>query len=178
MESAAARDLAKFAAHALRPGGLLLAIVPHPYLPRVLAEMTAVKGLEYRWLGWYRMPGSRQSVHSSKVVPKGKPLVIFTRDGARPGGRYPLDEVTADQHDASHKADHDWGQDPAGLVRIIEQWVHPFVGAVICDPFLGAGSTLVAALSLGHRIVGADVDAGCVAVTAERLENVTENGYA
>ena len=49
--------------------------------------------------------------------------------------------------------------------------MRPFVapGEVVLDPFLGSGTTGVAALGLGCTFVGCDVDAACVAVAASRL---------
>ena len=42
-------------------------------------------------------------------------------------------------------------------------------GDVVCDPFLGGGTTAVAALDLQCRFVGADIDADCLRITRERL---------
>ena len=42
-------DLGRFAAHALRPGGVLLARAASAHLPKVLQQL-AVEGLDYRWI--------------------------------------------------------------------------------------------------------------------------------
>ena len=47
---------------------------------------------------------------------------------------------------------------------------------VVLDPFLGAGTTLVAATKLGHRGIGIEVDADYVATSVARLK--AETGHA
>ena len=41
----------------------------------------------------------------------------------------------------------------------------------ICDPFMGSGSTGVAAIRSGRRFIGCEIDAGYFAVACERIEN-------
>jgi site-specific DNA-methyltransferase (adenine-specific) len=43
-------------------------------------------------------------------------------------------------------------------VQVLE-WLGSIVpaGSIICDPFMGSGSTLVAGRNLGHQVIGADV---------------------
>lgn len=47
--------------------------------------------------------------------------------------------------------------------------------ATVCDPFLGAGTTAVAAALLRRRFVGCDVDAACLVKTRARLDAVADN---
>ena len=53
------------------------------------------------------------------------------------------------------------------MAEIIEK--HTADGALICDPFLGVGTTGKAAILLGRRFIGLDTDATALADTAERL---------
>jgi DNA modification methylase len=46
-------------------------------------------------------------------------------------------------------------------------------GEIVLDPFLGSGSTLIAAQQLGRRCFGADVDPRYVDVAVQRWERVT-----
>ena len=61
------------------------------------------------------------------------------------------------------------------MVRIVELVTLP--GQIILDPFCGGGATGVAALGLGRRFVGIDVDEKWVNQTAKRLKEVCD-GHA
>ena len=58
-----------------------------------------------------------------------------------------------------------------GLRALSEEWL-PSAPTLVCDPFCGAGSSLVAARSLGHRVIGADMDPANVALTRTALAKV------
>jgi DNA modification methylase len=47
-------------------------------------------------------------------------------------------------------------------------------GELIIDPFLGSGTTAVAAVLEGRRFLGCDIDPGCVETTRRRLEQLEE----
>lgn len=46
-------------------------------------------------------------------------------------------------------------------------------GSIILDPFLGSGSTGVAALTLGYQFIGIEKEAEYVAIARARMDNVT-----
>ena len=58
------------------------------------------------------------------------------------------------------------------LVRIIETFTDP--KDIICDPFMGTGTTLIAALYCGRSCFGMDSDPNLIAVVNERLEMVSK----
>jgi DNA modification methylase len=44
------------------------------------------------------------------------------------------------------------------------------LGGVVLDPFCGSGSTGVAAVGLGRRFLGVDIDPAAVALTVRRID--------
>ncbi|MBF0501686.1 MAG: site-specific DNA-methyltransferase [Candidatus Riflebacteria bacterium] len=50
-------------------------------------------------------------------------------------------------------------------------------GDLVGDPFCGSGTTLLAALTLGRRALGADVSAAAIALVKKRLETFLEGIY-
>ncbi len=62
---------------------------------------------------------------------------------------------------------------PARCIRL-----HGVTNAVILDPFLGAGSTLVAAEALGHSGIGIEIDPHYTREAIARLRREIENGQA
>lgn len=45
-------------------------------------------------------------------------------------------------------------------------------GELVFDPFLGSGTTAVAAIGVGRRFLGGDIDAGNVSTARERPETL------
>lgn len=48
-----------------------------------------------------------------------------------------------------------------------------FQGGLIFEPFLGSGTTLIAAEQLGRRCYGTEIDPGCCDVIIKRWESLT-----
>ena len=153
-------ELAQFAKKALKPDGVLAAMCGQSYLPRILADMA--KHMEYRWTIAYLTPGGQAvQLWDRKVNTFWKPIVIF---GGKPG--WTGDVVKSDVND-NDKRFHGWGQSESGMARLVEALTKP--GALVCDPFLGAGTTAVACLTRGRRFVGCDIDASCIETSRGRV---------
>jgi site-specific DNA-methyltransferase (adenine-specific) len=61
---------------------------------------------------------------------------------------------------------------PVALVeRLIN--LYTFEGDTVLDPFMGSGSTAVAALNCGRRFVGYEIDPGYLSICLERISQLT-----
>ena len=62
-------------------------------------------------------------------------------------------------------------QKPTELVQqLIEMFSEP--GQLICDPFLGSGTTAVAAVNSGRHYIGYEIDPGYFKICCDRLDEV------
>jgi hypothetical protein len=157
-------DLGRFAQKHLKVGGVLLAMTPAPYLPQIL-EMLG-KHLTYQWIMACVLPGSHGSVIQSGVRNViWKPILVY-RNGGSPVN------IGSDlfENDKRDKDFHEWGQGVGGYLWQIENFTKP--NDLVCDQFLGGGTTALASLQLTRRFVGFDADAEKVAITKGRLSNV------
>jgi site-specific DNA-methyltransferase (adenine-specific)/modification methylase len=65
-------------------------------------------------------------------------------------------------------------QKPVDLMEwCIEQAGRP---AVVCDPYMGTGATGVAAMNLGLRFIGIEIDRGYFDIACERIETAQRQG--
>ena len=69
-----------------------------------------------------------------------------------------------------HRAKFHMTGKPVDLMKQLCQAVPP--GGVILDPFMGSGSTGVAALELGYRFIGIEQDQHYFDIAATRLASV------
>jgi hypothetical protein len=154
--------LADFAAEALRPGGWLVAYTGNNHL--LDAAKRLERRLRWRTLAGVYMPGSHTHLHAYRCRVQLKPLVVFSRGEVRRPRCWWTNVMTSER---PSKHLHPWQQSEGDLDRLIEALSPP--GGLICDPFLGSGTTAAVAHRLGRRFIGCDVDPNAVAVAQRRL---------
>ena len=69
---------------------------------------------------------------------------------------------------------HEWGQSIGGMLDIVQRFTDP--NQIILDPFVGGGTTGVAAVMTGRKFIGADVNQNCLTTTENRIKEVYKNG--
>jgi 16S rRNA G966 N2-methylase RsmD len=156
--------LAERAREWLKPGGLLIAMCGQSYLDQVYASMS--KHLTYYWTSCYLMPGQPTGLRHKQVNTSWKPLLVYSVDGNYKGKTFG-DVYTSP---GPEKGGHEWQQSVDGMLAIMRQVCLP--GQSIFDPFLGAGTTGVAALKHGCTFHGIDVDGLSVNLSKGRLAEV------
>ena len=135
-------DLGLFAQQHLKVGGALVVMVPHVYLPEILAALCET--LTYQWIIACNFGGNfplASAIQSKVRKIRWKPLLVF-RNGGEPM------EIPCDQYDykAPDKEHHHWEQGIDCYYWQIENFTQ--CGDLVCDPFAGSGTTAVAARQL------------------------------
>ena len=104
-------DLGRFAAHALKPGDVVLTRAASAHLPEVLQQL-AVEALEYRWIV-ARYEPDRTQAKVRKVTITWRPWLVYTRSGER-----------QDRHSADCFAATDAGaaKTPTAIETMIRAW--------------------------------------------------------
>ena len=153
-------DLAKFAEHSLKPGGLLLTLSVSAHLPDIYERLEFAHELQYHWQFMYSTPRTSQTIQHRKIQQRHNPLICYSK-GEYTGGWHD-DLITA-----PHSTDRQQ-QREGGIYEILKQFVAP--GMTICDPFCNDGITGTVALQLGCSFIGADIDANRIATTKQRLQ--------
>lgn len=163
-------DLSRLAARVLKPGGSLIVMCGQSYLPEVMRNLcTAMK---YHWCLVYQTPGGQSpQLFQKRVNTFWKPLLWFTKGDY--SGDYIGDVLKSPPND-NDKRFHEWGQSLGGMKDIIERFTNP--GDMILDPFLGGGTTGVAAVTMGRRFIGADIEKQNIEISEKRI--VEEYIYA
>lgn len=141
---------------------LVAVMVGQSYLPEVLRRLC--EHLTYRWTLAYLTPGG-QSVQqfSAKVNTFWKPVLLFGK---------PLEwigDVTRSDVNDNDKRHHHWGQSESGMVDLVSRLTKP--GQLVCDPFVGGGSTAIVSMTLNRRFIGCDIDAAAVSETITRIKS-------
>jgi DNA methylase len=146
-------DLAAFADRALKPDGILAVLFGQTYLPEAFAMLSGFR--PYRWTACYLTEGNGYISHARKVQSNWKPLLIYG------GCEQRFSDLFKSQGDVAAKDRHHWGQNYDAFKDIIERLTRP--GELIIDPFLGGGTTLLAARAAGRKAVGCDIDPQAIA---------------
>lgn len=162
-------DLGAFAARALKPEGHLIAMSGHMFLPEVIARL-GEHAIKYRWTIACMTPGANGRVFPVKIYQGWKPILWYTKSDA--GTARPQVWIEDRIVSRPDKTFHHWGQD----LSVFRSLTLKFSAsrALVCDPFLGGGTTAVAAALYGRRFIGCDVDEACIEKTRARLSAVED----
>lgn len=152
-------DLAAWADKALTEDGILAVLFGQTYLPEVYRLLEGHR--PYRWTMAYLTPGPSYASHVARVHSNWKPVLVYG------GGPRFADIISAEGGDANAKNLHHWGQDYGAFHTIIERLTR--TGQTVADPFMGSGTTLLAAHALGRHVIGADIDEQHVHTARQRL---------
>jgi ParB-like chromosome segregation protein Spo0J len=157
-------DLGAFAKRVLRPGRALIAYSGSGCLAAAIDRLS--RHLDYVWAGALILPGRHNEVHAVMARDASTPIVFFSKDRYEPRHWF----INALSSPGAEKDAHPWQKPLGNVAYYLERFSEP--GELVCDPFLGGGTTAVAAQRAGRRFVGCDVDPGAVEVTIERLEGI------
>jgi 16S rRNA G966 N2-methylase RsmD len=152
-------DLATWADKVLAPDGVMAVLIGQTYLPEVYRLLDT--GRPYRWTACYLTSGPGYASHARRLQSNWKPLIIYG------GGPRFADVIRSEGSDANAKNNHKWGQDFNAFHTVVDRLTER--GQTVVDPFMGSGTTLLAAYSLGRNAIGCDIDADHVAKSRERL---------
>lgn len=159
-------ELAEFAARVLKPGGSLITYCGHYAIPEILELMQ--RHLRYWWIISLEHSGRAQRLDGKGVFVKWKPLLWFVKDTRRDPS-VAVDDLFR-SNPPERDSHHEWQQDTSEAEYYIRLLTEP--GDLVADPFVGGGTTLVAALKLGRRGWGCDIDPQQVKKTRERLRGI------
>ena len=143
-------DLAAFAAHALKPTGVMVVVGSGTLLPWMLERL---KHPELRWIVevdlLFRGPTARSGT-PHRVNLHRRPLLVYGKSGFRPDGMDDLIEVPA-----SYELSPGQDRNEAAMELVEERFSRP--GQVVCDPImLDRSGTALAARRLGCTFIGAE----------------------
>ena len=161
-------DLSKAALRVLKPNGSLIVMTGQSYLPEVMQELG--RYMSYHWTMTYlTLGGQSPQLFGKKVNTFWKPVLWYVKGSYT--GDY-IGDVLKSPVNANEKEYHEWGQSLGGMLEIIEKLTNP--NDVILDPFLGGGTTGVAAMCKGRKFIGTDKDGNCVYTSRERIREEYE----
>ncbi|MGA3354795.1 MAG: DNA methyltransferase [Acidimicrobiales bacterium] len=158
--------LGTFCLRVLKPGRLAVVYAGNLQLDR---EMSFLErgGLTYMWHGVNVLAGRHTRVRTRMVFGQHRSVLLYSAGPYRPR-TWLNDVVFAEGRGGPEERPlHPWQQALEPVRHWVRQVTEP--GELIVDPFIGSGTTAVAAVMEGRRFVGCDIDPGCVETTRRRL---------
>ena len=149
-------DLGVFAARVLKPSGVMVVYPSTLYFDVVFDALR--KSLKFWTVGGIYMKGNKTGMYHSRVWVAFKPILFFQ----------PQDWVyNFVVEDEQEKGWHPWQQGLETALFYIRLLTPP--DGLVVDPFLGGGTTGVAAIQLKRRFIGIEIDERTFELARKRL---------
>ena len=157
--------LSLFGAHLLKPGGSLICLSGSHFFNKSLENLC--KHLSYHWtLSYDVSAGPSARDYAQKTYQQWKPLIWMTK--GKYCGPWIADRILCPPRADSPNEIHKWQQAEKPFEMIIERFCKGRPVSII-DPFMGSGTTGAAAMKLGHKFFGSDIDRDSYCVARGRL---------
>ena len=154
-------QLAEFAKEKLRDHGFLITYTGQYYLPEVMKLLG--EHLEYYWTIGMVHQGHSTKVDQLNVIADWKPVLIYQK-GKKIHDKTFHDIITSGSRE---KEFHDWGQSLQEAIDLMDIFTERH--DLVVDPFLGGGTTALAAHSISRNFLAADIDEECVNKSKRRI---------
>ena len=166
-------DLASFAAHALRPDGVMVVVASASSLPQFLEGL---RHPELRWVLEFDMLFGRGHGRSGRphfVNLRRRPLLVYGKMQFRLTGGD--DVIAVPPPEELSEGQERWHPVEVGMAMIVGRFTRP--GQVICDPFLlGWRGTALGARRHGCSFIGGERDRSCLDRTRGYLVEAEGSG--
>lgn len=164
------RDLGEFARHALRPGGHLIALSGNIYDHECWHILNETTGFDRRIGPLYDFSDTPETAFQFaqwgiNSMAWYKPFLWFARPPKEIYRKQTLPYLL--KSPANDKAHHKWGQALDVFQTLVERLSDR--DGLVCDPFLGGGTTALACMRFGVRFVGCDIEKSCILETRRRI---------
>jgi hypothetical protein len=173
-------DLVRFSNIVLRDHGWLVFMTGMAYLDEVFEKLNRAcdqTNMQYVWTMALHTPGAASpqwiptSRNSKAVVnPQWKPVLIYSKGQPEPwpGTDGVTDFLVSDGR--IDKALDEWNQDEEVFRKLVRMFSAP--GNLVAEPFLGGGTTAVAALAMGRTVEGFDINEDDVRGSIRRVADM------
>lgn len=158
--------LAELGKRVLKPSGILVAYSGQMHLPQIMTLMG--EHLDYMWMCGIGHTGGATWFRKWNLNNQWKPLLMYGKPPIVPYWNR-FDDFISGGREKDH---HEWQQSLTEACHYIEALCPP--GGAVLDPFLGSGTTLVAAKQLGRQYFGIEIDEVTARAAQERIVNVSE----
>lgn len=157
--------LAELAKRVLKPSGILVTYSGQIHLPQIMILMG--EHLDYMWMCGIGHSGGSTWFRKWNLNNQWKPLLMYGKPPIVPYWNR-FDDFISGGREKDH---HEWQQSLTEACHYIEALCPP--GGAVLDPFLGSGTTLVAARQLGRQYFGIEIDEVTARAAQERIVNVS-----
>lgn len=159
------RDLAELAGRVLKSNGSIVTYVPNAFIPTITSYMTEA-GLKYWWTMAVQLKGSYARHYQRQIAIKWKPLLWFVKGQELITQDFISDLIISDRPE---KVLHKWEQSRIEAEHVFK--ILTVENQKILDPFVGAGTSAIAAISLNRRFVGIDIDPEALVLVKVKIQN-------
>jgi 16S rRNA G966 N2-methylase RsmD len=149
------RDLTVLADRVLKPGGSVVTYASHSALPQIFKYFEESSTLMYWHILNVIHNGRPARMYHSHVVVTWKPLLWFVKGKKLRSQDFIRDTIISNEPD---KILHKWQQSVIEAEHVISRLTYEGTNQIVLDPFMGSGTTGIAARKLNRSFVGIDKD--------------------